>query len=130
MNIAPRQLSIVIADDDSTTRLVLRLLLRELGHRVAGEAANGEKAVELCARRIPDLAFLDIHMPRLNGHEAARRIKECNPGIGMIMITSLPTRNAVRNALETGACGFVIKPFSASKVGEAIDNWVRRKPRP
>jgi CheY-like chemotaxis protein len=126
--IAPRkELNILIADDDRTTRHVLRLLLREHGHYVVAEAQDGEKAVELCELHKPDIAFLDINMPKMDGHSAAERIKQTSPKIGMIMVTNLPTMDNVQKALQIGISGFVVKPFNATKVVEAIDNCLKQK---
>lgn len=120
-----RELTVVIADDDSTTCHVLRLLMREQGHRVLGEAHDGGKAVELCIAHKPDIAFLDIDMPKVNGHEAALRIQENTPSVAMIMISALSTLSNVQKALEAGARGFVVKPFNAVKVVEAIENCLK-----
>ncbi|HYD59206.1 MAG TPA: response regulator [Noviherbaspirillum sp.] len=125
---APRkELNILIADDDRTTRHVLRLLLREHGHQVIAEAQDGEKAVELCELHKPDIAFLDINMPKMDGHSAAERIKQSSPKVGMIMVTNLPTMDNVQKALQLGISGFVVKPFNATKVVEAIDNCLKQK---
>lgn len=122
-----KELNILIADDDSTTRHVLRLLLREHGHQVVAEANDGERAVELCAVHRPDIAFLDIDMQRMDGHLAASRIRQDTPGVGMIMVTNLPTLDNVQKALQIGISGFVVKPFNAIKVVEAIDNCMKQK---
>lgn len=127
MGLFPRELNVVIADDDSTTRRVLRLLLREHGHQVVAEAPDGEKAVELCDTHKPDIAFIDIDMPRMDGHQAVEKIRQNTPGIGMIMISNLPTLDNVQKALLAGASGFVVKPFNAIKVAEAIDNCLKHK---
>ena len=122
-----KELNILIADDDDTTRHVLRLLLREHGHQVVAEAPDGEKAVELCVLHKPDIAFLDIDMPVMDGHSAAERIKQNMPGIGMIMVTNQPTLGNVQKALQIGISGFVVKPFNATKVVDAIDNCLKHK---
>jgi CheY-like chemotaxis protein len=127
MPVPQKELNILIADDDSTTRHVLRLLLREHGHQVVAEAHDGEKAVELCEVHKPDIAFLDIDMPRMDGHSAAERIKQVTPGVVMIMVTNLPTLDNVQKALQIGISGFVVKPFNATKVVEAIDNCLKHK---
>lgn len=124
---AARDLKIIIADDDSTTCSVLRLLLREHGFSVLGEAHDGEKAVELCLLHRPDIAFLDIDMPKLSGHDAARKIKAGAPDAGIIMISALPTLDNVQKSLDAGAAGFVVKPFNAMKVMDAIGQCVRRR---
>lgn len=119
---------IVIADDDSTTRYVLRLLLQEQLFNVVGEADDGEKAVELCAAHKPHIAFLDIHMPKMSGHAASQQIRQQNPSTGIIMISALSTLDNVRQAMEAGASGFVVKPFSAVKLTEAINNCLKKQP--
>lgn len=120
-----RNISILVADDDRLTRSVLRLLLQEQLYTVVGEATDGEKAIELCLSLKPDVAFLDIDMPKLNGHQAAQRIKQDNPNIKIIMISALATEGNVQQALQAGASGFVVKPFNAIKVIGAIDHCLK-----
>jgi DNA-binding NarL/FixJ family response regulator len=127
MNLFKKPLRIVIADDDAITSGALRILLNEHGCQVIGEARDGERAVELCEAHRPDIAFLDINMPRLDGHQAVERIRACAPDTGMIMITSVPTLDNVQRALQSGITGFVVKPFSAVKVVDAIRNCLRQK---
>jgi two-component system chemotaxis response regulator CheY len=118
---------IVIADDDSTTRYVLRLLLQEQLFNVVGEADDGEKAVELCAAHKPNIAFIDIHMPKMSGHAAAQQIRQQSPQTSIIMVSALSTLDNVRQAMEAGASGFVVKPFSAVKLTEAINNCLKKQ---
>lgn len=127
MHQSRKKMRIVVADDDSTTCRVLRLLLHEHGHLVVAEAHDGEKAAELCETHKPDIAFLDIDMPRLDGHGAAERIRQSFPDIGMIMVTAQPTLDNVQKALQHGASGFVVKPFNAIKVVDAIENCIKNK---
>lgn len=121
----PQNIKIIIADDDRTTRSALRLLLMENRYIVIGEAMDGEKAIELCLSLNPNIAFIDINMPKVDGHLAAQQIRQRNPKTGVIMISSLPTLSNVRQAMESGAGGFVVKPFNASKVVEAINNCMK-----
>lgn len=127
MQVPKKILKVVIADDDSTTRHALRLLLHEHGLQVVAEAGDGEKAVELCETQKPDIAFLDINMPRLDGHQAAEKIRQRSPRVGMIMISAVPTLDNVQKALHIGVSGFVVKPFNAVKVVEAVEDCVRQK---
>ncbi|HJV80032.1 response regulator transcription factor [Noviherbaspirillum sp.] len=122
-----KALNIIIADDDATTCHVLRMLLREHGHQVVGEARDGEKAIELCEMHKPDLAFIDIAMPRMDGHQATQAIRQKLPNVGVIMISALPTLENVQTALQAGASGFVVKPFNAIKVVDAIENCLKQK---
>jgi DNA-binding NarL/FixJ family response regulator len=119
-------IKIVIADDDATTRYVLRLLLQEQLYNVVGEAGDGEKLVELCALHKPDIAFVDIQMPNMNGHEASQKIRQQHPATSIIMISALSTLDNVRQAMQAGAHAFVVKPFSAVKLTEAIDNCLKK----
>jgi DNA-binding NarL/FixJ family response regulator len=118
--------TIVIADDDRVTRSVLRLLLQEHQYAVVGEAADGEKAVEVCGQVHPDIAFIDIDMPKMDGHQAAEEIRKKMPHVMVIMITSSPTAVNVQKARDSGANGFVIKPFTAVKVIEAINGCLKK----
>lgn len=121
-----KNVNILIADDDRVTRSVLRLMLQEQLYTVVGEATDGEKAVEMCLSQKPDIAFIDIDMPKLNGHQAAQQIRQDNQNIKIIMISALATMSNVQQAMQAGASGFVVKPFNAVKVIEAIDNCLKR----
>jgi YesN/AraC family two-component response regulator len=112
--------NIVIADDDRVTRSVLRLLLLENKYAVIGEAIDGVRAVEICAQLKPDIAFIDIDMPRMSGHEVAVEILRTNPQIKIIMVSALASLENVQNAMQSGAAGFVVKPFTAQKIIAAI----------
>ena len=112
--------NIVIADDDRVTRSVLRLLLLENKYAVIGEAIDGVRAVEICVQLKPDIAFIDIDMPRMSGHEAAVEILRTNPQIKIIMVSALASLENVQNAMQSGAAGFVVKPFTAQKIIAAI----------
>jgi two-component system, chemotaxis family, chemotaxis protein CheY len=112
---------ILIADDDGTTRLILRALLQQNYFDVVGEAGDGEKAVELWTGLKPDIVFLDIDMPKLTGHEVTARIRQKNSMTGIIIISALATAKNVRQAIDAGANGFVVKPFNANRVLDAIE---------
>lgn len=102
---------ILVADDHETARLLIRTLLSKRPEwKVYAEAADGEEAVELARKSCPDLAILDIQMPRKNGIEAAREIlREC-PGT-IILSESLHDVNFFADKLqEVGVKGFVFKP--------------------
>jgi YesN/AraC family two-component response regulator len=120
-----RQLSILIADDDAVTRSALRLLLVEQGHTVVGEAADGERALELCLQLKPHIVFADINMPKLDGHALSEQLRLRAPGVRIVVISSLPTVANVQRALLGGAAGFVVKPFNGVKVLEAVNNCLK-----
>lgn len=114
-------MNILIADDDRTTRIILRMLLHENYFNVVGEAADGEKAVELWASLKPDIVFLDIDMPKLTGHQVTARIRQESANTGIIIVSALATAKNVKQAIDCGANGFVVKPFNAIRVIEAIE---------
>lgn len=112
--------TIVIADDDGATRTLLRLILKEADYNVVAEALDGESAVELCEHYKPDLVCLDVMMPKLTGIAALKAIKAKRPEIAALMVTSDAAMETVKSALQSGASGYVVKPFNVGKVLDAV----------
>jgi response regulator NasT len=110
---------ILIAEDETIIRLDLRELLERAGFEVVAEARDGEEAVELARSAEPDLALLDVKMPRLDGIEAARRILEERP-IPIVMVTAYGEEELVSRAVEAGVFGYLVKPFRESDLLPAI----------
>ena len=111
---------ILIAEDETIIRLDLRSLLESAGHDVVAEARDGEEAVELAREHAPELAIMDVKMPRLDGIEAARRILEERP-IPIVMLTAFDQRELVERAAEVGVYGYLVKPFREQDVVPAIE---------
>ncbi|HSL65396.1 MAG TPA: response regulator, partial [Gaiellaceae bacterium] len=103
-------MKILIAEDETLIRLDLRDLLERAGFDVCAEAKDGEEAVALAASEEPDLAILDVKMPRLDGIEAARRILE-ERAIPIVMLTAYGQDELVSRAVEAGVFGYLVKPF-------------------
>ena len=110
---------ILVAEDETIIRLDLRNLLEESGHEVCAEARDGQEAVELAREHEPDLAILDVKMPRLDGIEAARRILEERP-IPIVMLTAYGQDELVSRAVEAGVFGYLVKPFRETDLLPAI----------
>ena len=110
---------ILIAEDETIIRLDLRKLLEEAGHEVCAEARDGVEAVELAEEHEPDLAILDVKMPRLDGIEAARRILAERP-IPIVMLTAYGHDELVARAVEAGVFAYLVKPFRESDLLPAI----------
>jgi two-component system, response regulator PdtaR len=110
---------ILIAEDETIIRLDLRKLLEEAGHEVCAEARDGAEAIELAESEEPELAILDVKMPRLDGIEAARRILEERP-IPIVMLTAYGQDELVARAVEAGVFGYLVKPFRESDLLPAI----------
>jgi len=110
---------ILIAEDETIIRLDLRELLERAGFEVCAEARDGEEAVALARTELPDLALLDVKMPRLDGIEAAQRILDERP-IPIVMVTAYDEEELVLRAVEAGVFGYLVKPFRESDLLPAI----------
>ena len=110
---------ILIAEDETIIRLDLRELLEAAGYDVCGEARDGEEAVSLARELAPDLAIMDVKMPRLDGIDAARQILEERP-IPIVMLTAYGQEELVARAVEAGVFGYLVKPFREQDLLPAI----------
>jgi two-component system, response regulator PdtaR len=110
---------ILIAEDETIIRLDLRSLLEGAGLEVCAEARDGVEAVELARTELPDLAILDVKMPRLDGIEAARRILGERP-IPIVMLTAYGQQELVSRAVEAGVFGYLVKPFRETDLLPAL----------
>jgi AmiR/NasT family two-component response regulator len=110
---------ILVAEDESLIRLDLRDIIERAGFEICAEAKDGEEAVDLARRERPDLAILDVKMPRLDGIEAARRILDERP-IPIVMLTAYSQEELVSRAVEAGVFGYLVKPFRESDLLPAI----------
>jgi AmiR/NasT family two-component response regulator len=112
-------LRILIAEDETIIRLDLRDLLVRAGFEVCAEARDGEEAVALARSEQPDLAVMDVKMPKLDGIDAARRILEERP-IPIVMLTAYGQEEIVSRAVEAGVFGYLVKPFREQDLLPAI----------
>ena len=110
---------ILLAEDETIIRLDLRGIIERAGFEVCAEAKDGEEAVELARSQQPDLAILDVKMPRLDGIEAARRIIDERP-IPIVMLTAYSQDDLVARAVEAGVFGYLVKPFREADLLPAI----------
>jgi response regulator NasT len=110
---------ILVAEDETIIRLDLRALLERAGFEVCAEARDGEEAVALARSEEPDVAVLDVKMPKLDGIEAARRILDERP-IPIVMLTAYGQDELVQRAAEAGVFGYLVKPFREQDLLPAI----------
>jgi AmiR/NasT family two-component response regulator len=110
---------ILVAEDETIIRLDLKDLLERAGHEVCAEARDGEEAVALASSLEPDLAIMDVKMPRLDGIEAAKRILDARP-IPIVMLTAYGQDELVSRAAEAGVFGYLVKPFREQDLLPAI----------
>jgi response regulator NasT len=108
-----------VAEDETIIRLDLVEMLDRAGHEVCAEAHDGLEAVELARERKPDLAILDVKMPKLDGIEAAKRILDERP-IPIVMLTAYGQDELVSRAVEAGVFGYLVKPFRESDLLPAL----------
>jgi two-component system chemotaxis response regulator CheY len=100
---------ILLVDDEPHIRKFVGLLLKQIGSPTIIEAANGEEALALYQQERPDLVLLDINMPGLDGLATLRKLRELDPEVVVIMLTSLANRQMVEGAADLGACLYIRK---------------------
>ena len=117
----PGPTRLVIVDDHELARAGLRSMLADQrGLELVGEAANGEEAIAICHRLQPDIALIDIRMPKLNGLETCRAIKHECPGTSVILITIHENPDYLLEALKVGAAGYLLKDITQRELLSAL----------
>jgi two-component system chemotaxis response regulator CheY len=115
---------VMITDDALFMRVTLKNLLINSGYDVVAEAVNGKDAVERYKALKPDVVFMDITMPEMDGIAATRAIKESDPNARVIMCTAMGQKHLVIEAIQAGAKDFIVKPFSPERVLESIEKVI------
>jgi len=100
---------ILLVDDEPHIRKFVGLLLKQLGSPTIIEAANGREALDLYRQERPDLVLLDVNMPVLDGLATLRALRELDPEVVVIMLTSLASRQTIEGAADLGACLYIRK---------------------
>ena len=111
---------ILLVDDAAFMRMMLKDILVKNGYEVLGEAENGLKAVEKYKELNPDLVIMDITMPEMDGIEAVIEIKKINQSAAVIMCSAMGQQSMVIEAIQSGAKDFIVKPFQADRIIEAV----------
>ena len=120
MNDDKRTIKVMVVDDDQFMREVLKGILREEGLVCFGEARDGQSALALLDRGVPDLVCLDVNMPGMSGFDVLKAIQVKSPRTRVMVITGDASIDTVRDAVSHGAVGFIIKPFKTGKVVDAL----------
>lgn len=111
---------ILVVDDAAFMRMMIKDILTKNGYDVVGEASDGQQAVEKYKELHPDLVTMDITMPEMDGITALKEIKKINPSSKVIMCSAMGQQAMVIDAIQAGAKDFIVKPFQADRVIEAI----------
>jgi AmiR/NasT family two-component response regulator len=113
-------LKIIVAEDETLVALSIIAQLKELEYQVVGDATDGIEAVKLCGRLQPDLMIMDINMPRLNGIQAAKIIKE-KWQVPVIIVSGYSDENLIKEATEAGVLSYLVKPVTKKNLAPAIE---------
>ena len=116
--------NILICDDAAFMRMMIKDILTKNGYNVVGEAENGAKAVEKYQELKPDLVLMDITMPEMDGIQALKAIKAADPSATVIMCSAMGQQAMVIESIQAGAKDFIVKPFQAERVIEAVKKVV------
>lgn len=111
---------ILIVDDAAFMRMMIKDILNKNGYEVVGEADNGARAIEKYKELKPDLVIMDITMPEVDGIQAVKEIKKFDENAKIIMCSAMGQQAMVIESIQAGARDFIVKPFQADRVLEAV----------
>lgn len=111
---------ILIVDDAAFMRMMIKDILTKNGYEIAAEAENGKVAVDKYKEAAPDLTLMDITMPEMDGIQALKKIKAEDGSANVIMCSAMGQQAMVVESIQSGAKDFIVKPFQADRVLEAV----------
>ena len=112
--------NVLIVDDLTFIKIVLRDIIEKAGFRVVGEASNGEQAITQYQDTRPDVVLMDITMPGMDGLTALKKIREIDPAARVIICSALGQQQLIVQAIQLGAKDFIVKPFQPQRVVAAL----------
>jgi len=116
-----RDIKVLLVDDHPLIREAVKSILQdEKDIIITGEAGNGEQAIELTGKLTPDVVMMDFSMPKMNGLEATRRIKQEHPEVAVLVLTVLDDDQSIRDIMQAGASGYLLKSVFGPEVVQAI----------
>ncbi|WP_105167731.1 response regulator [Pseudoalteromonas sp. T1lg23B] len=118
-----QQISILIVDDVGTVRSFLHQTLMHLGIEHVREASTVRQCINACEEQHFDIVFLDIELPDGDGKEIIAQLNDINPDLNVVMVSAHSTVENVKDAIELGAKGFVVKPFSPKKIAAMLKKF-------
>jgi len=117
--------SILVVDDAAFMRLMLKDILSQNGYAVVAEAKNGVEAIEAYRKLKVDLVTMDITMPEMDGITAIKQIRSIDPSARIIVCSAMGQQAMVMEAIQSGARDFIVKPFQAERVLDAVKKALR-----
>jgi two-component system, chemotaxis family, chemotaxis protein CheY len=115
---------ILLVDDEPHIRKYVSLILKQLGSPIIVEAGNGEEAIAAYQREDPDLVLMDVNMPKMDGIETLRALKQIDPNCVVIMLTSLANRETIEQALELGALNYIRKDTPRAEIAKSLTETI------
>jgi two-component system chemotaxis response regulator CheY len=112
--------NVLIVDDLTFIKIVLRDIIEKAGFRVVGEASNGEQAITKFQDTRPDVVLMDITMPGMDGLTALKKIREIDSAARVIICSALGQQQLIVQAIQLGAKDFIVKPFQPQRVIAAL----------
>ena len=120
----PKKIKILLADDEPHIRVLMRTVMESMNAEVVAEAANGEEAVAIYREKKPDMVFLDITMPIMDGKTALKKILAEFPDACVIMLTSMSAMTTVKECLDAGAANYIRKDTPINELKRYIkESW-------
>jgi len=111
---------VLIVDDAAFMRISIKNMLTKNGYEVVGEAENGAIGVEMYKELKPDMVTMDITMPEMSGLDALKEITKFDPQAKIVMVSAMGQEAMVREAIVSGAKGFIVKPFKEEGIIAAM----------
>lgn len=116
--------TLLVTDDAMIMRELIKDAAQEAGWTIAGEATNGQEAIDRYAECHPDAVTLDMVMPEFDGMHALRGIMEHNPNAKVLVVSALDQEQSLKDAIQLGAADFIVKPFDSAQVVSALEALV------
>ncbi len=114
-------MKIMIVEDDEHLSHALELTLSRRGHEISGKATDGESAIEMYRKAMPELTLIDLILPRMHGIDTVKEIIKINPEAKIILITGAQHEDLINEAIQSGAKTYLTKPFETDELINTIE---------
>lgn len=121
---------VLIVDDAIIMRMRIKEIARDSGWEIAGEAANGEEGLARYRELRPDLMTLDIVMPKMDGVEVLRQVREEDPQAKIVMVSAVDQKGKLTECIRLGAIDFIVKPFDKTRLKSFFAKYGRDETTP